>query len=233
MAALKYVWFDLGYTLVYMEREKRFQDILRRCGRHAGLAELQIAFHITDKFFMREHRGLLCRRQEEYLEYYYKKLVGFLKIQMDLRGILNELREPREKERLWIAYDAAVEVLSVLKQKKIGTGLISNWDKTARRVLRENALDRMLDKIVISSEVGVSKPDRRIFELALEHEGVEPGECLYVGDNYYDDALGSGHAGMSSVIINPYGRIGIEELENVDVISNIRDLPLYLQHILM
>ena len=69
--------------------------------------------------------------------------------------------------------------------------LISNWDPSCRSVLEQNGLTPYLDPILVSSEVGVEKPDRRIFEKALELSGEDPRECLYVGDNYYDDGVGA------------------------------------------
>ena len=57
--------------------------------------------------------------------------------------------------------------------------------------------------------------------------GVEPSECLYVGDNYYDDAVGASAAGMRTLLINPPGRLGIEELKFPDVIESIQDVERY------
>lgn len=84
-----------------------------------------------------------------------------------------------------------------------------------------------MDTVVISSEAGCEKPDRRIFERALLLAGVEPSECLYVGDNYYDDAVGASAAGMRTLLINPPGRLGIEELKFPDVIESIQDVERY------
>ena len=80
---------------------------------------------------------------------------------------------------------------------------------------------------MISSEEEVEKPEARIFEKAVSLAGIEPKECVYVGDNYYDDGVGSAKLGIESFIINPDGYLGIEELreKDVNIISDIREIP--------
>jgi putative hydrolase of the HAD superfamily len=103
-------------------------------------------------------------------------------------------------------------------------GVISNWDQSAREILRMHHLDRFFEHLIISSEVGWEKPQVEIFLKALRDAEVEPGESVYVGDNYYDDAVGSRKAGMDTIIVNRFGSLGVEELENCPVICDIREL---------
>ena len=107
-------------------------------------------------------------------------------------------------------------------------GIISNWDVSARAILKKHRLDVFFEHVFISSEVGCEKPDVKIFQRALEAASIRPGECIYVGDNYYDDAVGSRKAGIEPLIINRYGQLGIEELGECSVICDIRELPGHL-----
>jgi putative hydrolase of the HAD superfamily len=77
--------------------------------------------------------------------------------------------------------------------------------------------------------VGCAKPNEKIFKLALDKAGVDASRCLYIGDNYYDDTLGSDKVGMRSLIINRFGRFGVEELENQELIENISGVLDYLE----
>ena len=56
-----------------------------------------------------------------------------------------------------------------------------------------------LDIAVFSSEVGVRKPDPRIFRRALAALGAEPENALFVGDRLYEDVRGAGELGMTTV----------------------------------
>ena len=92
----------------------------------------------------------------------------------------------------------------------------------------KHGLERFFEHVIVSSEIGAEKPDAEIFRIAMQAATVDPGECIYIGDNYYDDAVGSTKAGIEPVIVNRYGSLGIEELNNCSVISDIRELDDYL-----
>ena len=115
-----------------------------------------------------------------------------------------------------------------MKRDSIGLGIISNWDDTARNVLNGTELNEYFDPIIISSEVNCKKPDPKIFELALDKAGVSAGECIYVGDNYYDDAVGSRAVGMQSLILNRFGKLGVEEISDCPIIEHISQIPEYI-----
>ncbi len=131
----------------------------------------------------------------------------------------------REQGQNWCAFPFTVQVLQELKRHSIGIGLISNWDNTARQVLDDNGLTDYFDHIVISSEVGAEKPSRKIFDYSLRQAGISPAESVYVGDNYYDDVAGSSKAGLDSVLINRFGRLGIEELQHEPIVHSIEEIP--------
>ena len=230
---IKYIWFDLGYTLVFSKREEILQDIFLKMDKHINISKIEMAYHLTDKFFMREHRGLLCQSKEKFMPLYLEKLLENLHVEVDDIKHLNFLlnRECRKESSVtdWIAYDSVISVLSTLKRNSIKVGLISNWDNTSRNVLKQNNLQDLLDDIIISSEVGYEKPSKEIFTFALKKANVKPNECLFVGDNYYDDVLGSNKVKMKALLINPYGKIGIEELNYSEIISNISELPEFLE----
>lgn len=95
----------------------------------------------------------------------------------------------------------------------IKTGLISNWDLSCRAVLEKNKILSRLNCVVVSEEVGAEKPDKKIFEEALKLTGANPDECFYVGDNYYDDYIGSQKVSMPCAIINYQGKLGIKEVD--------------------
>ena len=85
-------------------------------------------------------------------------------------------------------------------------------------------LIEFFDHLVISCEVDCTKPDKRIFEIALQQAGVSARDCIYIGDNYYDDVLGSRKVGMNALVINRFGRLGVEEITDCPVIHRLSDL---------
>jgi len=92
---------------------------------------------------------------------------------------------PGIKAQFWAAdlvNDELVDYIRTLRPK-YKVGLLSNaWDDL-RQVMRERfGFDGMFDELVISAEVGLAKPDPRIFHLAVERLGVQPGEAVFVDD---------------------------------------------------
>ncbi len=86
------------------------------------------------------------------------------------------------------------------RSKKLA--LVSNFDHPphVHSVLSKLDLTLYFDSIVISAEVGVKKPDPRIFDTALEQTAMKPEEVIYVGDTD-DDTNAARAAGMVPVLI--------------------------------
>ena len=85
-------------------------------------------------------------------------------------------------------------------------GLVTNGTgPTQRAKLKALALDALFDPVVISDEVGLRKPDVRIFELAIRGWGVASASVLFVGDDPIADIQGAKAAGMRTL------RVGHEE----------------------
>jgi FMN phosphatase YigB (HAD superfamily) len=68
--------------------------------------------------------------------------------------------------------------------------------------LRQCGLEQYVDLLVVSSEAGVSKPDPRIFEIALARAGVGAGDAVMVGDSWENDIKGARAAGVRAVWFN-------------------------------
>ena len=82
--------------------------------------------------------------------------------------------------------------------------VVSNFDyaPTARHVLEREGVADLFETIVVSDEVGWRKPKPVIFERALGHLAIQPGEALFVGDRADIDVVGAQAVGMASAWIN-------------------------------
>jgi epoxide hydrolase-like predicted phosphatase len=75
-----------------------------------------------------------------------------------------------------------VEALPALRERYC-LGLLSNANDDLRQMLLERwQIASLFDDMIISAEVGLLKPDRRIYELAIHRLGVEPDEALFIDD---------------------------------------------------
>jgi len=218
----KYIWFDLGYTLLKLKREENFQNILADLGFNITVDQIEKAFHLTDKLFMRRYPGLLGKWRGYYMPMYLGNMIHTLGIRTDICPLYEEWRKKLENPfKVWIPFDHVMEELTRLSKEGYRLGVISNWDKTAVPLLDLHGLTPLFENIIISSEVGFEKPDTEIFKIALDRASVSVEDCLYVGDNYYDDGIGSRKAGMDFVIINSFGTLGVEEIKDCAIIPDI------------
>ncbi|MFF0789177.1 HAD family hydrolase [Streptomyces spiralis] len=87
----------------------------------------------------------------------------------------------------WSPYPDTSEVLRTLRERGIAVAVVSNIGWDLRPVFREHGLDAYVDAYVLSYEHGIQKPDPRLFAVACEALGADPGDVLMVGDNRYDD----------------------------------------------
>jgi putative hydrolase of the HAD superfamily len=68
----------------------------------------------------------------------------------------------------------------------LALGIVSNFDETLPGLCDEFGLTPYLDTIVVSSIVGMEKPDPRILDIGCQRLGVDPAVALYVGDHPFD-----------------------------------------------
>lgn len=110
-------------------------------------------------------------------------------------------------------------------------GLITNGERPFQQVKIDRVgLGEWLDDIVASGEVGITKPDARIFALACERLGVSPADAVYVGDRLHTDAIGATRSGMRGVWIDRLGAATSAEVaeaaaEGIPLIRGLDELP--------
>lgn len=226
----RFVWFDLGLTLVKSPADAVYQLVLKNFGVQRDVEEIARAVYITDKEFMRRYPHVLGSEPQKFLPWYLGVLNFNLGIGLNLEEVYHEFVNVRQQIGLqWRLYPGAAELLADIKQRGVGVGLISNWDHTCRQVLNDNGIDLLLDEMVISSEIGVEKPNPEIFRHALKHANVSAEQSLYVGDNYYDDVVGAAQAGIRCLLLAPYGQAGMEEISHEFIISSLREVLDYIE----
>ncbi len=111
--------------------------------------------------------------------------------------------------RTWVShlnlFPEVHEVLAALRGR-FRLGIVSNGPSDLQRYkLKLFDLEHEFDPIVISGEVGIAKPDPKIFRYALELAKVSPSEALYVGDSPVYDIVGAKSVGMKMAWVNRNG----------------------------
>ena len=100
----------------------------------------------------------------------------------------------------------AIELLDAVREH-CRLGVVTN-NSTAEQIEKLRALNiaDYFDTVVISEDVGVTKPDPKIFAIALERVAVRPQEAVFVGDNWANDIVGAINAGLAAVWLSHDGK---------------------------
>ncbi len=96
----------------------------------------------------------------------------------------------------------ARELLDALRHQT-RMGIITN-NSVVEQIEKLRALDiaHFFEVIVISEDVGVTKPDARIFNIALERLGAAPHDAVMIGDSFTNDVQGAARAGIAPIWLN-------------------------------
>jgi len=97
--------------------------------------------------------------------------------------------------------EGAFEILQKLTKAGYKIALIANDEDatSARNIVTSTGLKEYFDAIVVSGELGIEKPDRRIFKAALNVLGVKAENAVMVGNRVDTDIVGANRLGMVSV----------------------------------
>jgi putative hydrolase of the HAD superfamily len=106
---------------------------------------------------------------------------------------------------VWRVYEDVLPTLDELASRGLEAAVISNWDDRLRSLLAELKLQPYFATIVVSCEVGFTKPSPVIFEQALRALGTPADAVLHVGDSLREDVEGGRAAGLRTLHLDRTG----------------------------
>lgn len=121
----------------------------------------------------------------------------------------------------WELYPDTEQTLTVLNDRNLTIGVISNFDSRLYPVLSELGIFQLIDSIHISSREGAAKPDTVIFQKAIAEHDLHPQEALHVGDSLSEDVAGARAAGLQAVYLNRNGSRHPEAVLSIRTLSDL------------
>ncbi len=146
-----------------------------------------------------------------------------------IKAIIFDMGNTLVSEETGKAFPYAVEVLTQLK-KKYKLALITNvrsstTTERVNEIMAKAQIPEVFDIVVVSSVIGCSKPDPRIFEVALEALEVDPEEAVMIGNLVSTDIFGGNRVGMKTVLFQPSSEYQRSSWEHPDhTIHSLKDL---------
>lgn len=170
---IQWLFFDIGSTLVdeHIAYEHRFKDM-------ADLANVEYE-----------------QVYNQAIEIYKQNKKGDLELAKQL-GV-QPTKWHNEDEILYQDTARCLELLS----SKFKIGIIANQELGTKERLEKYGILQYIDLVIASAEEGVAKPDRRIFEIALQRSDCKPSEVLMIGDRIDNDIVPAKLLGMHTIWI--------------------------------
>ena len=103
-----------------------------------------------------------------------------------------------------ILLEGTLELLEYLRPKYKLHIITNGFREVQYKKLRNSGIFQFFDTITTSEDAGVKKPDRLIFEAALELAKAKVSNSLMIGDNFEADILGAQEIGMEAILYNYY-----------------------------
>ncbi|MBB1313788.1 pyrimidine 5'-nucleotidase [Aliivibrio sp. SR45-2] len=127
--------------------------------------------------------------------------------------------------------DGARELLDSLLESNVKMGIITNGFTELQKIrLEKTEFSHYFELIIISEQVGIAKPDKRIFEHTFSMMGeVDLSAILMVGDNPDSDVLGGMNAGIDTCWLNEAGKTCPEGVEPTYTVGSLVALQTILE----
>jgi putative hydrolase of the HAD superfamily len=210
---IRAVAFDVNGTLVRILTDEGMEQIFRSAAHFLTYQGIDLHRHQVRELYFGTLREQQRTSPEEHPEFdavgiwrsiidgnatdFTRSLPASKLEQMPL--FLAEMSRGISRRRLSL-YPHVREVLDVLRERYRLALVTDAQSAHTRGELHKVGLLDYFDPIVISGDHGYRKPDRRLFQFALDGMGVAAENALYVGNDMHRDIFGAREAGMPTVM---------------------------------
>lgn len=215
--------FDLDDTLLNRDNavDKMFLMILEKCYKDVKLSAKS---DMLKKFKEFDKRGYGYSDKTKVLEPFFDEFPPKYRLPCnDIQDFWNN-----HFPHCFSINQNTLNIVKAIKmQMKVGIITNGSTQRQKAKILKTD-LNDCFDIIIISEEVGFSKPDKRIFELALNKMNVQPEAALFVGDDIKRDIGGCQNANIKGIWFNPHKNKNETEIKPYAEIDSFDSLLSYI-----
>ncbi len=209
MRRIEFIYFDAGGTLLRPTQPvgQTYAEIALHYGVEADADALDAAFKAAFRSMKPVDQDSPSADDDqswwrEVVQKTWEPLSSSLTEHFPFEDYFQEVYDTFTHPGRWRVFPDVDVVLEKIQRAGLRAGVLSNWDRRLRQVLAGLELNETLDPIIISSEHGVGKPHRRLFDIAEAACGLSAESIALVGDDPVTDGEGARAAGWTFLPIN-------------------------------
>ncbi|AAK42086.1 HAD family hydrolase [Saccharolobus solfataricus] len=115
--------------------------------------------------------------------------------------LINSIMSSDIRDGEAFVYDEVIEFLETIRSANLKLILVSNSSPRTKKLLEELGLVKYFDNLVLSHEIGIVKPNPKIFAIAISKGGYP---ALHIGDIYEIDYIGARRSYLDAVLLDRY-----------------------------
>jgi putative hydrolase of the HAD superfamily len=199
--AIKALFFDVGNTLLFPNRERMLQALHTRQVFPSDELMREVERQAKHEFdiLVENHAAV----DHGFWHIYYTRLLKELGIPED--GIRSDLVARTRVSANWCDIRPGTREALLRLGERFRLAVISNADGKIADILDQCGIADRFETITDSGIVGKEKPHPEIFHAAMKSLNVTPAESLYTGDVYSVDYMGATEVGMQAVLFDVAG----------------------------
>ena len=208
------VFFDAGMTLIHPvpEFHQGIHQVITEQGHDVSFEQIREAGKDAISNLIKQIMGgrryaVSDEADREFWGDIYEGLIRDLGINSDPRALGLSIYDFYRRDVAFDLFDDSIPILEKLHGRGFRLGVISNFSTVLEPIFKHRDIRDYFDPFIVSAEENCMKPDREIFDLALERAGVGAHEAVMIGDNPMDDVDGSAKAGIASILIDRFDRV--------------------------
>lgn len=183
---LKAVFFDLGHTLTReVNVSKKIETLLKPYNLDWG------------------------KTYSHWKNFYFLRSIGKISNDKEMFSLLEKVLErkniPFQKIRDIIIFESHIipdENIKIIKElkKEYKVGLITNFVyEWAKKAFKNDKIDDLFDVVIVSSKIGIRKPNAAIFYTVLKSLLIQPSEAVFVSDDFCSDLICAKGCGIKTI----------------------------------
>lgn len=205
----KNYFFDLYETLMSIKTNEEKEEVWEKLALYYGYyGAYYDPFELKTRYNELLNKFLNSSEQTDYPEVDIQEV--FYKLFKD-KNVKSKRRMPKEAAKVFRllttehlkVYDGVINMLEALKEKKKKIYVFANAQNVyALYEMRQGQIKRYFEDFIFSSDFGVRKPDKSIFEASFDGDELKKEESIIISTNYLTDILTARECNIDTLYIN-------------------------------